>query len=84
VPREVKAYGCEYRCGRKFTTSKAHMEAHEKVCWSNPGMRTCRTCGNERDGEGLYRGVRWCAKSLLFINAPSNPIAIGCAKWEGR
>ena len=56
MPREVKAYGCEYKCGRKVVLSKASMIDHESRCFHNPEKRACATCVHferENDNNGV-------------------------------
>ncbi len=47
MPREVKAYACLFRCGRRVTVKKESMEEHEKHCFMNPEKRACKTCSHE-------------------------------------
>jgi len=44
MPRRVTKYLCDYRCGHKAMNKKGDMEAHEKTCWKNPELKTCRSC----------------------------------------
>ena len=44
MPRQVKAYGCEFKCGQKVVVSKASMISHESRCFHNPTKRACITC----------------------------------------
>ena len=56
MPREVKAYGCEYKCGKKVVLSKKSMIDHESRCFHNPEKRACVTCvhfDREKDGNGM-------------------------------
>jgi hypothetical protein len=48
MPREVKAYACEFRCGKKTTMRRASMVEHEAKCWRNPAAKACLTCRYER------------------------------------
>lgn len=47
MPREVKAYLCKFRCGRKSDTKRIRMVEHEARCRKNPARRACPTCKNE-------------------------------------
>lgn len=56
MAREVKAYGCEYRCGKKVVLSKKSMIDHESRCFHNPEKKACVTCvyfERERDDNGM-------------------------------
>lgn len=44
MPRQVKAYGCEFKCGRKVVLSKKSMIDHESRCFYNPEKKACVTC----------------------------------------
>ena len=44
MPREVKAYGCDFKCGRKVVLSKKSMADHESRCFYNPAKKACVTC----------------------------------------
>lgn len=57
MPRELKTWGCDYRCGYT-NTKRAKIEKHEKTCFCNPGRRACKTCKHDykdpHDSEGCY------------------------------
>jgi hypothetical protein len=61
MARQVKAYACDYKCGRGVILSKKNMESHESRCFHNPDKRACATCayfekGSDNNGmEGRYR-----------------------------
>ena len=44
MPREIKAYACKYKCGHRINTKKEAIEFHEKICFSNPKRKACKTC----------------------------------------
>ena len=44
MPRQVKAYGCEYKCGQKVVLSKESMISHESRCFRNQEKKACVTC----------------------------------------
>jgi len=44
MPREVKYWLCDHKCGRRAFKDKKTVEAHESRCWKNPALRTCLTC----------------------------------------
>lgn len=48
MPIEVKAYQCEFQCGRRALISKSGMKEHEKVCFKNPVNRACQTCAHDK------------------------------------
>ena len=55
MPRQVKAYGCEFKCGQKVVLSKASMVDHESRCFRNPKNRACASCKHferEQDDNG--------------------------------
>lgn len=47
MPTEVKAYSCDFGCGKRVLKSKHGMKQHEKVCFKNPANRACQTCAND-------------------------------------
>ena len=56
MPRQVKAYGCEYKCGQKVVLSKESMISHESRCFRNPEKKACATCKHfekEHDSNGM-------------------------------
>ena len=73
MPIESKAYFCEF-C-RRLYASKELCEYHEKMCTSNPAMRTCHTCS------GMY--VITCKNNRNITNSDCNGIVavMGCAAW---
>lgn len=71
MPREVKAYGCEFKCGRKVVLSKASMIDHESRCFHNPVKKACVTCiyfEREQDDNGA-EGVYYNSWVNLMCNA---------------
>lgn len=52
-----KAYGCQYKCGRKHTEHKAWMDEHEQKCFYNPANRTCRTCSHSSFDRDDYKYI---------------------------
>jgi len=75
MPREVKAYGCEFRCGHRVNTKRATMERHEEICWKNPARRTCLTCEHESVERGLMPEEGWDGRSC-YEGVLSGPSAI--------
>ena len=56
MPRQVTAYGCEYKCGQKVVLSKASMISHESRCFHNPLKKACASCfyfEKEQDDNGV-------------------------------
>lgn len=56
MPRQVKAYACEFKCGQKVVMSKASMIDHEARCFHNPVKKACATCihfEKEHDDNGM-------------------------------
>lgn len=54
--RQVKAYGCEYKCGQKVVLSKSSMISHESRCFYNPKNKACASCKyfeREDDSNGM-------------------------------
>lgn len=52
MPKIVKAYSCEFSCGRRVTTKRKSMVWHESKCKFNPQLRACPTCTYERYTDG--------------------------------
>jgi len=46
MARQIKAYGCDFKCGTKVLMSKKAMEAHEVICFYNPERKACVSCDN--------------------------------------
>lgn len=51
MPTEVKAYSCDFGCGKRVLKSKHGMKQHEKVCFKNPANRACQTCAFDNGHE---------------------------------
>lgn len=64
MPRPIKAYACEYRCGHNVLTKRLAMVKHELRCFRNPDRRSCVTCvhdGEDSAGDGRdWHGWRTC------------------------
>jgi hypothetical protein len=46
MPRELKTWGCDFRCG-KTAQNRKRIEKHEQTCFSNPARRACKTCKHD-------------------------------------
>lgn len=44
MPREVRAFACQFGCGRQVQMSRLSVDKHEQTCASNPARKACRTC----------------------------------------
>ena len=61
MPIPIKAYACQFRCGIRSHEVKEAVEKHEKICYSNPERRACKSCkSREKDLDGLF-----CLKGIL-------------------
>ena len=50
MPRLIKKYLCDFKCGRRAEDYHA-MVLHEHGCWKNPKNKSCMTCRfEERKG----------------------------------
>ena len=89
MPRLVRAFACEWKCGRNVTTKKADMVRHESRCRNNPAARACPTClhndlepGEPADNDTGYPGCVggwYCTKDLI----PSGKImVVECESWK--
>lgn len=92
MPVEVKAYTCQFKCGRHASKNKNGVEAHEQVCYKNPANKSCMTCKHDgRKWEDNYRGhcmgepygppivSFFCA---LNIRSDDVKVIYHCEKWE--
>ena len=71
MPRELKTYGCDFRCGYLCTKRQKIVE-HEPNCFRNPARKACRICKhNTLDRETGY----YCALELLMEGETAR---IGC------
>lgn len=52
MPKQTKAYACEFGCGRNVLTSLKRMSEHESRCFRNPARRACQTCSNFMPSSG--------------------------------
>lgn len=94
MPRELKAWGCSFRCGHRVSTKRASIERHEKTCKLNPARRACATCRHEQveyeDYNHRYEfGVSVCdSRRVNCCDVDARPegvaMMVGCPKWEGR
>ena len=76
MPREVKAFGCEYKCGKKVVLSKASMVDHESRCFHNPEKKACVTCVHfekEHDNNGV-EGAYFNSWVNLLCHAKEEPL----------
>ncbi len=73
------AYSCEFRCGRRVTTSRKLMEKHEKTCPHNPALRTCATC--ESDYTDSETGEFRCAQD---VDKNGKEMIKDCMSWVER
>ncbi len=68
MARTVKAYGCEYKCGKKVVLSKKSMIDHESRCFHNPEKKACVTCVHferEQDDNGMEDAYKHSWFNLL-------------------
>ena len=78
MPREVKAYACEFKCGRNTTTKKGDMVKHEKQCPWNASHHACPTCKHDASEYQEFL-ERFCA----IDKRPENKkIIANCEHWE--
>lgn len=66
MPREVKAWACEWGCRTKVVTVKSRMVAHETRCIRNPNKKSCPTCKyNYQEWQTYYHGHQFgeCVES---------------------
>ena len=59
MPREVKAWACEWGCGVKVATVKSRMVDHEQRCNMNPTRKACPTCEHNAEEYCDERGYIW-------------------------
>lgn len=59
MPRPIKAYACEFRCGRNVLTSRKTMADHELRCLHNPARRSCVTCVHDGEDSCFDGGPDW-------------------------
>ena len=75
MPEKITAYRCKFRCGHRVNTKKESILEHEKICFSNPKRRACKTClywDFDEDG-------RFCEKEKI----PGNEYAVyRCEYWK--
>lgn len=83
MPRKVTAYACEFRCGRRVTTSRKGMELHEERCWSNPVRRTCKTCRHESIERGCLPEEGWDGRACTIDVLSEGDAPLGYS-WDRR
>lgn len=81
MPIKIKAFACEFRCGR-IATKPQTLYFHEKTCFKNPERKACKTCKHnccdpyESDtGDG---GYFYCAIDKL---PTGKKMAVECKYW---
>ena len=47
MPVATIKYLCQFKCGHRAMSKEKHMVMHEETCWSNPKLRTCKSCKHE-------------------------------------
>lgn len=69
--REVRAYACEYKCGKKTDMIRARIEEHELTCFKNPDRRACITCvfNDVEHDDWAYRNCKGAYDHLLERDA---------------
>lgn len=74
MPREVKAYLCVHKCGRKASTNRKSVEKHEETCKCNIERQACKTCKHDYydDYGGCQVEHRPDGAKMLY----------NCKKWE--
>ena len=93
MPIEVKAYACQFKCGRRASTKKSGVEAHEQACYKNPENKTCMTCKHDArelgdDYRGHHMGEAYYGPpvTVLFCELDIRPedtkVVYHCEKWE--
>lgn len=70
MPRPITKYLCDHKCGHHAFSKISHCQNHEARCWSNPALRSCKSCKFEElvhdsDGSGWIDRYRDC-KNPLF------------------
>ncbi len=68
MPREVRAYKCEY-CDKVYI-NKPSAASHEKKCFWNPEKRACATCLNPYDRRCVETDSDLTVKGELKSNCP--------------
>ena len=84
MPREVKAYTCIWKCGRRSSTNRGRVVEHERTCFRNPGRMSCKTCEHESsdsDGRYCHEGPRGAEAEAAF---EQHGIAFNCQAWKQR
>lgn len=81
---EIKAYECEYGCG-KYLRTRSGMNKHEKKCYWNPVNKACASCGNNEeysDGDGFQEWEgRYCTKLEFEIFGERYNGKSNCRFW---
>ena len=84
MPRAIKAFGCEFACGR-ISTHRKRMLDHEARCFRNPVRRACQSCchfvaaveGDETDGYATDPAHCAVRNNVDFIKT----LECDCEKW---
>jgi hypothetical protein len=82
VPRQVTAYLCAFKCGRRSVVNIKAMAEHEKRCSLNPERRSCKACEhNVRDEDGIA-----CAIDAFPPEQAAEgwKLAYDCPSWLSR
>jgi len=67
MPRLIKAWACEFRCGRRVTTKRKGVEDHERTCFMNPARRSCKTCKHEGFDSDYFPYEDWIPASAQGV-----------------
>jgi len=84
MPREIKKYLCEFRCGKKAQSTLQQIKAHESVCWKNPERKSCLTCKHESyeiHGDG-YR--TWAERSCKLLGYDKFESLLSSCKYHTK
>ena len=80
MPRETKAYACEWGCRRNVLTSRKDMAEHETRCFHNPARKACVTCVNFEPATGRdddYEAPGWAVGYEVHEKLKHD-----CDKWS--
>ena len=89
MPKPVRAFACEWGCGRNVLMSRKRMAYHESRCFYNPARRACKSCGWWGDEEIDYQVASdtWQSSFVKACQSPeieSNELAADCPGWKPK
>lgn len=78
--KEIKAFQCDY-CN-KYYKHKSSAKRHENICYRNPQVKACLTCGNFDNARPTMFGGSYCDDYMKEFGTNDFNFKYGCGRWK--